>query len=252
MTSSTGVPPIWEMTRMFGKSDRLGDIVARFPGAGSVLKEHHIDYCCNGGRSLEEAAVAEKVDTNALLVLVNEAYEKALAEGGKDHDWNVEPLEALVDHVLNTHHAYLQKTMPVLSELTSKILRVHGQHHGAELGRVHKLFNEFRTDMEAHMIKEEESVFPLIVEFERTGDREKLARTVQTIEELEAEHQAAGDLLHQIADVTAEYHIPEDACATYAYTYEKLEQVEEDTFRHVHLENNILFPRLRAIQEPAR
>lgn len=237
---------------MFQTTDRLGDIVARFPGAGAVLKGQRIDYCCNGDRSIEEAAIAQDIDPTTLLAQVNRAYDKALAEGGKDHDWQIESLEALVDHVLNTHHAYLQKTMPVLSELTSKILRVHGQHHGVELGQVHKLFNAFRTDMEAHMIKEEELVFPLIVEYERAGDKEKLAQAVESIAELEAEHQVAGDLLHQIASVTSEYKIPEDACGTYAYTYEKLEQVEEDTFRHVHLENNILFPRLRAIVEPTR
>ena len=237
---------------MFQASDRLGDIVARFPGSGAILKEQHIDYCCNGGRSIEEAAVAQGTDAVALLARVNEGYDRALAEGGKDHDWEVEPLGALVDHVLQTHHVYLQKTMPVLGELTNKILRVHGKHHGEELGRVHKLFNAFRTDMEAHMIKEEERVFPLIVQYERSGDREELEQVVRNIAELEAEHQVAGDLLHEIAHVTSDYHIPEDACGTYAYTYEKLEQVEEDTFRHVHLENNILFPRLRALLEPAQ
>ena len=234
---------------MFRESDRLGDIVARFPGAGAILKEEHIDYCCNGGRSIKEAAFAQGTDAVALLARVNQGYDRALEEGGKDHDWEVERLEALVDHVLQTHHAYLQKTMPVLGELTTKILRVHGQRHGEELGRVHKLFNAFRADMEAHMIKEEERVFPLIVQYDRAGDRDHLEQAVRTVVELEAEHQAAGDLLHEIAHVTSDYRIPEDACGTYAYTYEKLEQLEEDTFRHVHLENNILFPRLRALLE---
>ncbi len=237
---------------VFIVSDRLGDVVAKFPGAGKVFKENRIDYCCNGGRSVEEAATAQNLDVNALLQTLNQSYEKAVAEGEKEHDWQTEAFEALIDHVVNIHHAYLQKTMPVLSELTSKILRVHGQHHGAELSKVHKLFNTFRMDMEAHLIKEEELVFPLIIEYERTGNKDKLALAVQNIDQLESEHAAVGDILHEIAEVTNEYQIPEDACGTYAYTYEKLEQVEEDTFRHVHLENNILFPRLRAILEPVR
>lgn len=230
---------------MFEAIDTLGDVVARFPVAGTIFKDHKIDYCCHGQRTLEEAASEQGLSTDSLLSTLNTAYDKAIEEGHKEHDWYTEPYSTMIEYILTNHHAYLQKTMPVLGELTAKILRVHGEHHGEELRQVHRLFNTFKMDMEAHLIKEEESVFPQIVAFEKTGDRDVLVEALKKIAELESEHEAAGDLLRQINLVTANYAVPEDGCATYLYTYEKLEQVEEDTFRHVHLENNILFPRLR-------
>lgn len=230
---------------MFTALDKLGDVVARFPVAGSIFKENQVDYCCHGNRTIEEAAKEQGISVDDLLTQINTSYTNVQEQGQLEHDWYTEPFEAIIQYVLTKHHAYLQKTMPVLSELTAKILRVHGEHHGEELSQVHRLFNAFRIDMEAHLIKEEETVFPLVIQYEKTGDRDTLAKVVKIIDELESEHTSAGDLLRDIRKVTSDYKIPDDACGTYQYTYEKLEEVEEDTFRHIHLENNILFPRLK-------
>jgi regulator of cell morphogenesis and NO signaling len=133
------------------------------------------------------------------------------------------------------HYAYLKRELPLLAGFVTKIDRVHGQRH-PELSELQQLFQRFRAEMEAHLPAEEEELFPLI------RDR---AKAVATLERLEAEHQEAGRLLGQMREVTHGYRLPPDACGTYMVTYQKLAELEADTLTHIHLENNILFPRLR-------
>lgn len=234
---------------MFNHDSTLGEIVATFPKAGSIFKAHKIDYCCGGDRTLAEATAADDATSGALLEEINTEYNSYLKEAQKEVDWTTAPLSDLVTYVVNTHHAYLQKTLPILGELTTKILRVHGPNHADTLGPLHRNFHLFKMDLEQHMIKEEASLFPLVIEFEKTGDVDVLARLLSNIDELEAEHTEAGDLLKTMRAITNDYDVPADACGTYSYTFQKLAEVEEDMFRHVHLENNVMFPRLQAIGE---
>jgi regulator of cell morphogenesis and NO signaling len=158
-------------------------------------------------------------------------------------DWNLAPFGQLIDHIINTHHAFLVKNLPRLSELTAKILRVHGAGY-QELSKVYRLFHSLKMELEQHLIKEEEVVFPLIKEFEKAPSLETLNAAERVIEELEAEHEGAGDILKELRKVTSDYAIPADTCNTYVLTYNLLEELEGDLFKHIHLENNILFPRL--------
>lgn len=233
------------MSVTFTEYDKLGDIVVQFPQAGEILKRHRIDFCCGGDQPLSEAVAEHSVDGAALLRELNDSYEEAVRQGVEIVDWTTVPMQQLIYHVVNTHHAYLQRSFPPLTELTAKILRVHGRHHGEVLSQVHRLFNQLRMDMEEHMIQEEEIAFPQIIDYENHPAPEKLEAVIQTVAELDAEHDHTGDLVKELRRVTEDYKLPEDACATYARTFSELANLEADLFQHIHLENNVLFANLQ-------
>ncbi|QSO52748.1 iron-sulfur cluster repair di-iron protein [Alicyclobacillus curvatus] len=236
-----------EMTRMFGTNSKLGDIVTTYPEAGTIFKGYKVDYCCKGDRTVAEAVQGTDIHIEQLLKELNAGYETARADAASTTDWTDESFDKLISHVVNTHHAYLQKTLPILGELTTKILRVHGKNHLDTLSPLHRTFHTFKMDIEQHMIKEETDIFPLIIEYQETGDVDILRKVLTHIEVLEQEHTESGDLLKQMRVVTNDYYVPDDACGTYSYTFQKLAELEEDMFRHVHLENNIMFPRLERL-----
>lgn len=231
------------MVQTFTGTEKIGDIVTVFPGASNIFKAYGIDFCCGGGRSLKDAAGQQRLSEAELLEKLNAAYVWAQERGQEDADWQNAAYGELIDHIVNSHHAFLQKELPVLSEFTTKILRVHGAGH-PELASVHKLFHQLKMELEQHLIKEEEIVFPLIKEYERTGATVAKERIKLAIGELEGEHTAAGGILKELRRVTDGYALPDGACRTYTLSFHKLEELESDLFQHIHLENNILFPRV--------
>ncbi len=231
------------MTNSFCHEDKLGDIVARFPKASEILRKHQVDFCCGGHRPISEAAKAHGADAEQLLAELNQAYQESLASRSTNTDWTKEPLSKLVDHIVNTHHAYLQTALPELSRLTTTVLRAHGANH-SELTKVHKLFHTLKMDLDQHLISEEETVFPLVKEYEANGDQAVLTKLRTEIERVESEHTGAGDILKELRAITADYKVPADACGTYAKAYEQMQEMEADLFEHIHLENNILHPRV--------
>lgn len=231
------------MNKKFDGTEKIGDIVTVFPGASNLFKQAQIDFCCGGNRALSTVLRQMDLDEEAFLAELNEAYEKANQQADNT-DWRAVPYTDLINHVVNTHHAYLNNELPVLSQFVTKILRVHGPNH-PELSSLHRSFHQLKMDLEQHLVSEEEIVFPLIAEYEKTGSTSALEKALQKIDELESEHDDAGDLLKEMRKITDQYTLPEEACRTYTLTFQKLEQLESDMFQHVHLENNILFPRLR-------
>lgn len=236
------------MSATFTELDKLGDVVVKFPQAAEIFKQYHIDFCCGGVQPLGEAIEEHGVNGLALLETLNDTYLDALKQGAEIVDWSAVSLEQLIHHIVNTHHAYLNQVFPTLTELTAKILRVHGEHHGAVLAQVHRLFNQLRMDMEAHMIEEEERVFPRIVDYEHHPTIDKLNTVIQAVEELDKEHDQTGQLVKDLRKVTDNYALPEDACGTYAHVFQELQNLESDIFQHIHLENNVLFVHLRDAQ----
>lgn len=232
------------MEYRFKSYERIGDIVTRFTKASEVFKRYNIDFCCGGNRPLSEAITENGLDENEILKKLDEEYEDTLILKEKNIDWRTAPLSTLADYIVNTHHAYLHKELPVLSELTAKILRVHGERH-KELGRVHRLFSTLRMDLEEHLIKEEEILFPLIKMYEKEPPYSLPGRIMEIEEEIENEHTGAGDILKELRRITNHYTVPEDGCTTFALTLKMLEALESDIFQHVYRENNILFRRLR-------
>lgn len=229
----------------FSLEKRIGDIVAELPLASEVFRKHGIDFCCGGSRPLREALAEKNLDAQVVLRDLDEAKEKAKALTSKQ-DWRMAPLTDLVEYVVNHHHGYLRRVLPEVSDLTTTILRVHGPNH-PELSQVHRLFHLLKMELEQHLILEEEMFFPFVKAYESTESNEALERAVDFIEQVEREHDGAGNILKELRIVTKDYWLPEDACTTFAKTYEKLAEIESDLFEHIHLENNILHPRLEKL-----
>ena len=232
--------------KSFQKNDTLGQIVVTFPKSVTILKENHIDYCCGGDRTIEEASKVEQFDVHQVLNAINQEYLTFQSINTTDIDWFNVPILELVNHILNTHHAYLYATLPRLSELTTTILRVHGHNH-PELSKVHKLFHLLKMELEGHLIKEETVQYPAIHQFLETNDTTELQTAKNVIAELNEEHLGAGNILKELRKITHDFEVPEDGCSTYQKTYRLLAEMESDIFTHIHLENNILFHRIREI-----
>lgn len=227
----------------FTSADTVGEIVARMPRASEVFKRHGVDFCCGGHKPLAEAVVLANASEIQVLTELEEAYNEMQANKELHRDWKTAPLRELVDHIVDTHHTYLQRVLPELSQVTTTVLRAHGANH-SELARVHKLFHTLKMELEQHLITEEEVLFPLIYKYADTGSKEHLERAVTTIQQLEDEHETAGGVLKELRQITEQYKVPGDACGTYETMLYRLQELEADIFQHIHLENNILHPRL--------
>ncbi|MEA4826642.1 iron-sulfur cluster repair di-iron protein [Clostridium sp. JNZ J1-5] len=228
------------MISNFKVSDKIGDIVTVFPGASNLFLEYRIDFCCGGNRPLIEAIKEQNLDENKILALLNERFKEFQEKSEEFTDWVKEKPSKLVDYIEGTHHAYLKEELPKISDLAFKILKVHGKRH-EELFKVHKLFNTLRTELEEHLVKEEELLFPIIKEYETEKSNYNKEKVLNLLNELDKEHTGAGDIIKELREVTEHYIAPKDACKTFELTYKKLRELELDTFQHIHLENNILF-----------
>lgn len=232
----------------FNSEQKIGDIVTAFPKAADIFIENKIDFCCGGNRPLKEAIEEKGLDEDKIVESLNRLYEEFInSSEDRDKDWSQAPFDEIVDQIVNKHHAYLWGELPKISALSTTILRVHGEHH-PELSKVHKLFHTLKMELEEHLTKEENIQYPAIRKYLETRSKADLEKAINIIDELEEEHTGAGDILKELREVTEDYEIPDDVCPTFETTYAKLQELELDLFQHIHLENNILFPRLRAIK----
>ena len=226
--SSTEVPPV-DLDRP------LGDLVAERPARAMVFERFGIDYCCQGQRSLRDAMATSGVDEAEMVAQLGAVLD--------DRDADVDalgPLE-LVEHILGTHHAYLHDELPALDALAAKVSGVHGQRH-PELAEVARLVSDLRADLEPHMAKEESVLFPAIRELTEGPASFPFGSISNPIRVMLGEHDRVGSLLRELRTASADYAVPTDGCASYHSLYGRLEHLEADTHRHVHLENNVLFP----------
>ncbi|MCL6585286.1 MAG: iron-sulfur cluster repair di-iron protein [Anoxybacillus sp.] len=234
------------METMFTAQSTVGEIVAMFPKASDLFKTYKIDFCCGGNRPLAEALAEKNVPVEDILQKLQTMYEQSLEKVEKN--WLEASYTELIDHIIQKHHRFLMEELPQLSPYVTKVLRVHGPEQ-PHLVQVHKLFNDLKTELEQHLMKEETKAFPLIIQFEQHPTKENEQAMKQVIEELVAEHDTAGDIIKEIRQITNDFTPPFDACGTYRLVYNRLEALEEDLFTHIHLENNILFPRILANAE---
>lgn len=224
----------------------LGALVAESPARARVLDRLGLDYCCHGDRSLAEAAEAAGLDPDtvvAALAAVTQTAGTATVPTADD------PM-TLIDDILSSHHAYLRDELPALVSLAAKVEDVHGARH-PELAVVHQLVVALQADLEPHMMKEERVLFPavrLLVDGPRQFGFGSIDNPIQT---MRFEHEQAGELLAQLRQVTADYAVPADGCASYEALYRRLGHLEEDTHLHIHKENNVLFPMAAALQARA-
>jgi regulator of cell morphogenesis and NO signaling len=226
----------------FNTAQSIGEIVSIMPKASEVFKEYNIDFCCGGSRPLAEAIKEQKLSEEEVLKKLDTAYEETKKCTSQVDFRKMSPTE-LIDYIVNTHHIFVKRILPELSELTTKILRVHGPNH-EDLFKVHKLFHNLKTELEQHLIKEEEILFPMIKDYDKKPSSDLLDRIIKVMKETEDEHETAGGVIKELRKITSEYKLPEDACGTFSLTYERLKELEADLFQHIHLENNILFKQL--------
>lgn len=227
----------------FSSDQSVGEIVTILPKAGEIFKQYRIDFCCGGHRPLKEVIQEQNLNENEVLQALDVALKEQKEMREQARDFREMTPGALVDYIVNTHHTFLWENIPEISELTTTIMKVHGQNH-PELFRVHKLFSMLRSELEQHLTKEEELLFPMIEEYDGKPSGELLQKIRETVKETEEEHDAAGDIVKELRKITEDYKVPGDACGTFALTYQKIEELESDLFQHIHLENNILFKRL--------
>ncbi|REJ19653.1 MAG: iron-sulfur cluster repair di-iron protein [Bacillaceae bacterium] len=229
------------MKTIFTENTTVGEIVAMLPKASDVFKKNKIDFCCGGDRSLKEAADKRGVAIEELMSQLQDLY--AATDEKTEKNWLTATYSELIDHIINKHHRYLLEELPNLSPYVTKVMRVNGENH-PHLIKIHKLFNELKTELEQHLWKEESEVFPLISQFEKQPTSENEQKMKKMIADLTNEHDKTGDIIKEIRRITNDYTLPDGACRTYQLVYNRLEALESDLFEHIHLENNVLFPRI--------
>ena len=232
------------MANVFHEQSNVGGIVADFPKAGDYFKTIRIDFCCGGNRPLIEAINERNLDANVVLSDLNTLYSDAIKRDELGIEWDKASFEDIIDLIIQKHHHFLQEELPSLSPYVTKVLRVHGEKQ-PHLTEVHRLFHQLKTELEQHTIKEETEVFPAILQAEREGQFTGTKKLVDQIMVLEEEHDGAGDIIKKLREITNDFTPPPGACGTYQLVYKRLAGIEDDLFKHVHLENSILFPKAR-------
>ncbi|WP_223592854.1 iron-sulfur cluster repair di-iron protein [Neobacillus bataviensis] len=229
------------MTFPFTSTTLVKDIVNELPKTSDVFKKNRIDFCCGGNIPLSEAVAQNGLNMENLLEELKIVFEKYEHEEQDVEVWTESDSNTIIDHIISNYHRTSEEELTMLSPYVTKVSRVHGDNH-PELLKVYELFYEFKKELIEHMEKEEAIVFPLIRKL-ADGTIENKEEAINLVTELEKEHDHAGEILRQIRAVTSDFTLPLDACGTYRLVYARLEALESLTFMHVHLENNILFPR---------
>jgi regulator of cell morphogenesis and NO signaling len=230
------------MTFPFTEQSLVRDIVNEFPKSSDIFKRNRIDFCCGGNTPLVAAVQANGVDLEVILSELKALFEKNEHNGTADMEvWMDSDSKTIIDHVIERYHRPLEEELTLLSPYVTKVSKVHGDGH-PELLKVYELFYELKKELLEHTKKEEEFSFPLILKLEE-GNVEDRDEAIRQIAELEKEHDHAGDILRKLREITSDFVPPINACGTYRLVYKRLEMLEGETFMHVHLENNILFPR---------
>ena len=223
----------------------IGEIVAADFRTAKVFENHSIDFCC-GGNVLIAATCTEKGLDLAAITRELEAVQNEPAE--RNQNYSSWALPFLADYIVNTHHVYLKENDEQIAVYARKTAAVHGIHH-PEVIQIATIFDKIATDMIGHLKEEEEVLFPAL----KRADVARIARTEPDAQDretirtsllkLQREHEQIGDAVHTIRHLSSEYAIPADVCNTFMLTYRKLKEFEDDLHKHVHLENNILFPK---------
>lgn len=231
------------------KTTTVGQLVAQRPSRACLFEQLGIDYCCGGKVSLEEACRAKKLNVDQVL-------EKLIAADSKGNplvetNWNDATLADLIDHIISSYHQPLRQELTRVKQLAEKVARVHGDNH-PEMVEVRDIFSHFKLQLELHMQKEEMVLFPGIKAIEATGTPQIFGcggGVEHPIEVMTQEHDDAGEMLARLRRLTNDYAPPADACGTFKVLLHSLAQIESEMHQHVHLENNILFPRALTVRE---
>lgn len=222
----------------------VAELVTENIKTAHIFKKHGIDFCCGGGVTIEKACKKNNVDIAQLEKELDAVNNEHSYETDYDN-WN---LSFLIDHIQYIHHKYVEENIPLLIQYANRVAKVHG-HHYTEVVEINKLFTEVANELTTHMKKEELILFPFVKKLVvadaegRNIEKPHFGTINNPIAMMEDEHENAGDLFKTIAKLSNNYTPPEGACNTFRALYAKLEEFEQDLHQHIHLENNILFPK---------
>ena len=249
-------PQWWKIKitrRISGENEEtLGEIAAKDLRKAQIFRKYGLDFCCGGKKTVKEACSEKGLDVAKIEQELLQADKVVSSRPLPYNEWE---LDFLADYIVNTHHSYVKKNLPDILAYANKVARVHGSSH-PELLPVRELVEEVYNEMMNHMVKEERILFPYIKDIVTAQKNTQPLQashfgTVQNpINMMEMEHEVVGKNMEEIRTLTQNYVLPDDACASYSLLYRMLDEFEEDLHIHVHLENNILFPKaLKAEQQ---
>lgn len=239
------------MTVITAKTVR--EVAVENPAATRVFERFGIDYCCGGNQGLEQACLRAGVSFEEVVDSLD-MEERAARAAQQVHDWQSEPLSELITHIKNTHHNYTREETIRLAPLLQKVCSVHGKNH-PELFGIRETFGWLSQELMTHMMKEEMVLFPYIERMEESIIQNEpvlpgpFGSVQNPVSMMEHDHDAAGAALRSIRKAANDFAPPEDACVSYQTLYKALAAFEADLHQHIHLENNILFPRAVAMEK---
>ena len=227
-------------------AETVGSVAAKDYRKAEIFKKLGIDFCCNGNRTLKEASEEAGISEEELRIQLEQgdmAVSKTVSQ-----DFNKWELDFITDYIINTHHSYIKENVSIINELMHKVANHHGGNH-PELPKLEINIQRFLEDMMSHMKKEEAGLFPkikqLVANRNNPGQRVSIPAgfVKEAVKKMQTEHEVAGEDLQFFHKITNNYLLPEDACNSYNLLFEKMKEFEDDLIQHIHLENNILFPK---------
>jgi regulator of cell morphogenesis and NO signaling len=236
------------MIKVIDENMTVGELVAMYPQTRKVLEKFSIDYCCGGKHDLKTAAAEKSVNLDTVLAALHEAMQADTSTQAAQN-WTTATLSELADHIEAKHHTFMKEQLPRLSQMLAKVKRAHGDNHGEMLTELEDVYLSLREEIEMHLMKEEHILFPYIRQIEaytqQKGPKPHVhcGSVANPITQMEHEHENAGRALERMRELTNNYVVPDDGCATFAALYEGLAAIEDDLHEHIHLENSILFPK---------
>lgn len=229
----------------------IGEIVADDFRTAAVFTKYYIDFCCKGYRTIEEVCRKRDIDENVLIEYIRDAKKSTV---NQSFDYKTWPVDIIADYLTKTHHRYIKEKAPVILQYLNKLCGVHGAIH-PELHEINTIFSKSFLDLIAHMKREEMVVFPFIIKMQdakSTGvylDTPPFLSIENPITTLKEDHETESERFRRIAALTNNYTPPTESCNTYKVAFAMLEDFEKDLRKHIHLENNILFPKVIELEK---
>jgi len=232
---------------MINSAMTVREVAVQIPESTKLFETLKIDYCCGGNRLLTDACESAGVAVDNVISMLA-VLSRTKTDDQDTLDFQKLSLSDLITHILDTHHVFTKSEMNRLTALIEKVTGAHGSNH-PELFKLHELFQKLCIELKPHMFKEEQVLFPYIVSLESAIAQKRnlpfapFGTVNNPIRMMTTEHDAAGSILHELRAATSDYREPPDGCISYQTLYQELEEFEKDLYQHIHLENNILFPK---------
>jgi regulator of cell morphogenesis and NO signaling len=238
---------------MITSETTVREVALQMPESTRLFEKLNIDYCCGGNQPLTTACASAGVDVDRVMEMLG-TMTQSNPQDATSLNFQNTSLPDLIEHILNTHHVFTKSEMDRLEALTEKVIGAHGQNH-PELVELGKTFKTLCADLKPHMFKEEQVLFPYIMAMTRAAEQNQpgpfapFGTVNNPVRMMMREHDTAGQLLRELRALTSDYKVPPDACISYQTLFAGLENFEKDLHQHIHLENNILFPKALELEQ---